>query len=156
MKARIFQSLFVLLASATRQELARQVQFLKTENAILRARLPKRIDVTPKERNRLVRAGGRLASKAIRELVSIVAPQTFLRWIREERTSPAAKPANRENSELNPWSTIRGPLHRSGHRSGRRVRLRFWIRRAARTSRSRARVSSRSSGRFDTAASLPP
>jgi putative transposase len=43
--SRIFHPLLYLLACATRQELARQVQFLKTENEILRARLPKRITV---------------------------------------------------------------------------------------------------------------
>lgn len=41
---RIFHPLLALLASATRQELARQVAYLKEENRILRARLPERID----------------------------------------------------------------------------------------------------------------
>jgi putative transposase len=54
--SRIFQPLLYLLASATRQELALQAQFLKTENEILRARLPKRIMVAPAERRRLVKA----------------------------------------------------------------------------------------------------
>ena len=44
--SRIFHPLMYLLACATHQELARQVQFLKTENEILRSRLPKRITVT--------------------------------------------------------------------------------------------------------------
>lgn len=70
----LFQSLFVMLATATRQELARQVTYLKAENAVLRARLPKRIEVTQKERNRLVRVGRKLGSAVIRELVTIVTP----------------------------------------------------------------------------------
>jgi len=42
--------MMVLLAKATDQELARMVSYLKEENKVLRARLPERISVTPKER----------------------------------------------------------------------------------------------------------
>ena len=47
----------VLLAKATDRELARMISYLKEENRILRARLPERINVTPKERERLWRLG---------------------------------------------------------------------------------------------------
>jgi hypothetical protein len=47
--SKIFQPLMYPLACATRQELARQVQFLKAENEVLRARLPKKIMVTSEE-----------------------------------------------------------------------------------------------------------
>ena len=67
--SKIFHPLMYLLACATRQELARQVQFLKTENEILRARLPKKIVATPEERRRLVKAGRKVGS-AIKELIS--------------------------------------------------------------------------------------
>ena len=40
--SRIFHPLLYILVSATRQELARQVDYLKTENQILRSKLPKR------------------------------------------------------------------------------------------------------------------
>ena len=50
-----------LLACATRQELARQVPYLKTENEILRARLPKKVTTTLEERRKLVKPDGRLA-----------------------------------------------------------------------------------------------
>ncbi len=50
----VFQSLLLVIAGATQKELARQVQYLKVENQILRSRMPKRIIVTPKERTRLV------------------------------------------------------------------------------------------------------
>lgn len=52
---RLFQPFLLLLATAKDRLLARQVQFLKTENQILRSRLPKRIKVTPAERRRLLR-----------------------------------------------------------------------------------------------------
>jgi hypothetical protein len=57
----IFQSLLLVIAGATQKELARQVKYLKVENQILRARLPKRIMVTSTERGRLVKLLRRLA-----------------------------------------------------------------------------------------------
>ncbi|WP_202921090.1 hypothetical protein [Anatilimnocola aggregata] len=43
-----FQSLLLVIAGATENELARQVKYLKVENQILRSRLPKRITITPR------------------------------------------------------------------------------------------------------------
>jgi len=91
---RIFHPLFALLASATRQELARQVAYLKEENRILRARLPERIVATPQEKKRLLRAGRRLGAQ-LKELMSFVSYQTFRRWIREaEESHTKSKPAS--------------------------------------------------------------
>lgn len=49
--------IFALLASVTRQELARQVACLKKENKILRSRLPQRLVATPQEKRRLLKFG---------------------------------------------------------------------------------------------------
>ena len=51
------QALLSVLAHASQRELARQIQYLKTENRVLRAKLPKRISVTPQERSRLLKFG---------------------------------------------------------------------------------------------------
>jgi hypothetical protein len=45
--ARFFHPLILMLASMGKSELARQVQYLKAENEILRAKLPKRVDNCP-------------------------------------------------------------------------------------------------------------
>jgi len=82
----LFHSLLLVMAGATQRELARQVRYLKVENEVLRSKLPARITVTPQERQRLLKFGAKLGS-AIRQLVTIVTPGTFLRWIREERRS---------------------------------------------------------------------
>ena len=82
--SKLLHSLFVLLATATDRELARSVQYLREENRILRARLPRRIVVTPRERRRLLRYG-RSVGPAIKNLISIVSPRTFLRWLQAER-----------------------------------------------------------------------
>lgn len=81
--ASIFQSLLFVIARATQRELARQVRYLKVENEVLRAKLPERITVAPKERQRLLKFGAK-PGKAIHQIVTIVTPGTFLRWIREE------------------------------------------------------------------------
>ena len=58
------------------------VEYLKTENRILRKKLPKRIEVTPAERAKLLKLGVQLGSK-IKEVISIVHPRTFARWLSE-------------------------------------------------------------------------
>ncbi len=79
---RVLHPLFHLLASVTHQELARQIAYLKTENQILRERLPNRISTTRKERKRLITAGRKLGSQ-IKDVIGIVTYGTFRRWIRE-------------------------------------------------------------------------
>ena len=77
MAIRILHPLFSLLSSVTRQ-----VAHLKAENQLLRARLPKHIVTTAKERQRLLRAGRLLGSK-LKDLITIVTCDTFRRWVRE-------------------------------------------------------------------------
>lgn len=91
MTPRILQPLFSLLVSVTRQELARQVAYLKAENQLLRARLPEHIVTTEKERRTLLRFGRKLGIQ-LRELITIVTYDTFRRWVRESATkTPTAK-----------------------------------------------------------------
>lgn len=87
---RILHPLLSLLASVTRQELARQVAYLKEENRILRARLPRRVDITPQEKRRLLRCGRKLGVQ-LKELMSIVSYQSFRRWVREAEESHSGK-----------------------------------------------------------------
>ena len=80
----IFQSLFLFIAQASKNQLARQIKYLKVENEILRSKLPARVPLTPQDRNRLLKFAQKLGS-AIKHLVSIVTPGTILRWIRDEK-----------------------------------------------------------------------
>ena len=82
MTTRILHPLLSLLASVTRQELARQVAYLKEENRILRTRLPARIVTTEPERRRLLRAGRKLGHQ-LKQLMTIVSYDSFRRWVRE-------------------------------------------------------------------------
>jgi putative transposase len=72
---------FLLLARSTDREMARIVEYLKVENRILRGKLPRCIRFTHRERRRLIRFG-RPLGRAIRELVTIVTPRTFARWLK--------------------------------------------------------------------------
>jgi putative transposase len=83
MVAKLFHPLLVLIASATNRELARYIRYLKEENKILRARIPGQIHTKPAERERLLKYGKRIG-KAIEELITIVTPSTFHRWLHHE------------------------------------------------------------------------
>ncbi len=78
----IYTSLMLVIAGSTSKELARQVSYLKAENQILRSRLPERLILTHREKNRLVRFAKNLGS-ALNELATIVHPSTIRRWIRD-------------------------------------------------------------------------
>ncbi len=98
MARQILHPLLALLACATRQELARQVAYLKEENRLLRARLPQRIVTTSAERRRLLKVGRKLGTQLM-ELITIVSYGSFRRWIREaeaSRNESAAKKPKRK------------------------------------------------------------
>ena len=80
---RFISPLLFFVAQATQRELAEQIQYLKAENEILRARLPKQLRTTREEREKLLKFGLPLGT-AIQGLISIVHPATFKRWARED------------------------------------------------------------------------
>ena len=88
----LYNRLLLLIAGSTQKELASQIRYLNIENEILRSKLPKRVPVTEKERNKLVKIGSKLG-KALGELVTIVHPDTLRRRIREAGKRAKRKPA---------------------------------------------------------------
>lgn len=97
--AHLFQSLLLLIATASKNELARQIKYLKVENEILRSKLPGRITVTGKERSRLVRFAKNLGT-AIFGLATIVTPQTVMRWLKEDREGKHLTPVTRTSAHV--------------------------------------------------------
>ena len=86
-----------MLACATKQELARQVSYLKAENQILRSKVPGRVLVTPSERRQLVKAARGLGRTILKEIVAIVQPATLLKWINgDEKPKSKKKPPTRK------------------------------------------------------------
>lgn len=100
---KLWHPLLALIASATDKELARYVEFLKEENKILRARIPGQVHTRKDERSRLIKFGKALG-RAVEELLTIVSPSTFYRWLRE---------ANKEKKPT---------MHKGGQRKPREVR----------------------------------
>ena len=64
--SKIFHPLLALIASSTDRELAKYVQYLKEENKILRARLPRQVHTTHEERNRLLTFGKAVDTQRLR------------------------------------------------------------------------------------------
>ena len=99
MAAKIFHPLLALIASASNNELAKYVEFLKEENKILRARIPGQIHTKPDERSRLIKLGKALG-QATEELITLVAPSTFYRCCRE--ADSGKKRANPKGGQRKP------------------------------------------------------
>lgn len=87
----IFHPLLALIASAADRELAKYIEYLKEENKILRARIPGQIHTKPSERERLIKFGKALG-RAIEELITIVSPSTFYRWLHDGEKKSAKNP----------------------------------------------------------------
>ena len=100
MTAKIFHPLLAMIASATNNELAKYVEYLKEENKILRARVPGQIHTKPEERARLLKFG-KVIGRAIEELMTIVSPATFYRWVREEKADKG-RPKNPKGGQRKP------------------------------------------------------
>jgi len=129
-----------MLACATKQELARQVAYLKTENQILRSKIPARVLVTDAERRQLVKAARGLGKAFLQEIVAIVQPATLLRWLNgdakptSKKKPPTRKPGRPKTPEdvrqlvvkiatENNWGYTRvlGELRKLGYRLSRQT-----------------------------------
>jgi len=76
----LYQPLLLLLASSTDSDLAKQVEYLRAENQILRKRLGKRPYLAEPEKRLLVKLG-QAVGKGIKDLLTIVAYPTYRRWV---------------------------------------------------------------------------
>jgi len=99
----VFRSLLLVIAGLTKKELVQQIQYLKAENEILRAKLPKRIVIESKERRKLLKYAAKLSRSVFKHLTSIVTSDTFLRWLREDkRAKNKPKPPNKRGRKRSP------------------------------------------------------
>jgi putative transposase len=75
-----YQPLLLLLANSTDSDLAKQVEYLKAENQILRRLLGKRPYLGEPDKRLLVKLG-QAVGKGIKDLLSIVSYPTYRRWV---------------------------------------------------------------------------
>jgi hypothetical protein len=64
-------------------DLARQIDFLKAENSILKKQIKGRLKLKDEERRRLAELGKPLGRKILAQITTIVTPDTILRWHRK-------------------------------------------------------------------------
>ena len=80
----LLQFLLMLVAGWLQRQPAATIDYLKSENRMLRARLGgRRLICSDAERRQLAEKARTLGRKALRELGTIVTPETLLRWHRE-------------------------------------------------------------------------
>lgn len=84
----VYTALLLVIARSTDRELARQVSYLKSENQILRSRLPDRLILTQRDKSRLVLFARNLRSAALNQLATIAHPGTIRRGIGEASSHP--------------------------------------------------------------------
>lgn len=113
----LWKRFLLILAQATDSELAKMVEFLKAENQILRAKLPKRVEVTPAERRLLLKLGRPLGTM-IRELLSIVSLRTFHRWLKAEEGGVPTEPRSSKGGRPQTPTDIRALLLRLAQENG--------------------------------------
>ncbi|MFA7237205.1 MAG: hypothetical protein WC058_10095 [Phycisphaeraceae bacterium] len=77
--------LMVMLMEAWSARRDKQIQFLRLQIELLRAHLPgERVILTPDERKRMLKAGADMSHR-VEDILGIVTPGTYRRWVRDER-----------------------------------------------------------------------
>ena len=94
MPTRIKNHLLFLIAKSTQKALAQQIEFLHTENQVLRELLPKKLNLSFEQKQRIIKAGKPLG-KNLKTLIGIVCYSTFLRWLRGEEKGKPSKSLGR-------------------------------------------------------------
>jgi putative transposase len=90
-----FSPFLFYLARCTENELRRQIDLLKAENEMLRARVPKqRIFLKQDERERLLKLGTAIGPGAAK-LITIVHRRTYQRWVQRKNAGKPAKKIGR-------------------------------------------------------------
>ena len=137
MKSRIYRTAAPLITKIQKlfsHDLAKENDFLRQENKILRSKLGKRVPLTETDRRTLVRYGMPIKDR-LRAVISIVCPETLLAWNRRMKRRkwtfdntpkrPGRPPKAKATEALalrmaheNAWGYVRiaGELRKLGHK----------------------------------------
>ncbi|MHB8483359.1 MAG: hypothetical protein ACYDBV_11605, partial [Nitrospiria bacterium] len=74
-----WKSMLAYISGSVNQELLLRIEYLTTENRILRNQIKGRLLLTNGERQTLAEIGHRLGQKALKEVANLVKPETILR-----------------------------------------------------------------------------
>jgi putative transposase len=97
----VFSELLSLLGRMTQENLNQQIEYLKVENEILRKRIGKCIRPTAIEKRKLLKFGAPLG-KDIRNIISIVAYETFLLWVRRYKRKKGSEKTKKRGRSKTP------------------------------------------------------
>jgi putative transposase len=105
-----WKHLLAYITGTIDQELLLRNEYLVTENRILRGQLTGRLRLTDGERKTLAEIGQKLGKYALREVASIVKPETILAWHRklvaqkfdgsQQRKAPGRPPIDKDVEDL--------------------------------------------------------
>jgi transposase InsO family protein len=105
-----WKHLLAYITGTVDQELLLRNEYLVTENRILRGQLTGRLRLTDGERKTLAEIGQKLGKYALREVASIVKPETILAWNRklvaqkfdgsQQRKAPGRPPIDKDVEDL--------------------------------------------------------
>jgi hypothetical protein len=91
----LVQPLLFFLARCPRNQLIRNIEFLKTENEILRKRYVRHhVTVSLADRQRLIALGEKIGPD-LKRMITIVRHGTYLRWVRKSKGLESIKRSGR-------------------------------------------------------------
>ena len=95
---RVFQPFLFVLASCAENQLIRYIEFLKTENEMLRRRVPKkRIFLKPEEKRLLLKLGNAVGP-CLKDLITIVHFRTYQRWLQQKKSGKTPQKTGRPST----------------------------------------------------------
>jgi putative transposase len=111
---RFAHPLLMLLTRATQKELVPMVEYLKAENRMLRSKLPKRIEVTPAERAKLLKREFGLGQRSRRSSASFILGHSLVGWAKASRGEDPASGDGHESRNRSASSSLRWPKPQGG------------------------------------------
>ncbi len=109
-----WQHILSYITGSVDEELRLRNEYLAAENRILRSKIPGRVPLDDSDRAILAQIGKRLRLKALRNLATIVKPETVLAWHRKLIAKKFDGSANRKPGgpgSRQPGGQLRGTFH---------------------------------------------